>query len=47
MQIKITLHCPDCQSANIKKNGKKMSKKQNYFCRRQFIGKPTKDGIQS
>ena len=41
MQIKITLHCPDCQSANIKKNGKKLSQKQNYFCkvcRRQFIG---------
>jgi IS1 family transposase/transposase-like protein len=41
MQITITLHCPDCQSTNIKKNGKKSSKKQNYFCKncgRQFIG---------
>ena len=41
MQITINLHCPDCQSANIKKNGKKISKKQNYFCKdcgRQFIG---------
>jgi IS1 family transposase/transposase-like protein len=41
MQITITLYCPDCQSAKIKKNGKKSSKKQNYFCKecgRQFIG---------
>ena len=41
MKITITLHCPDCQGTTIKKNGKKMSKKQNYFCRdysRQFIG---------
>jgi IS1 family transposase/transposase-like protein len=41
MEIKITLHCPDCQSAKIKKNGKKSSKKQNYLCKncsRQFIG---------
>jgi IS1 family transposase/transposase-like protein len=41
MQIQITLYCPDCQSANIKKNGKKSSKQQNYFCKncgRQFIG---------
>jgi transposase-like protein len=49
MQIQITLYCPDCQSANIlvlsiaevKKIGKKSSKKQNYFCKncgRQFIG---------
>jgi len=41
MQVTITLHCPDCQSANIKKNGKKTSRKQNYFCKdcgRQFIG---------
>ena len=41
MKITITLYCPDCQSAKIKKNGKKSSKKQNYFCKdcgRQFIG---------
>ena len=41
MKITITLHCPDCQSTKIKRNGKKTSKKQNYFCkdcRRQFIG---------
>ena len=41
MQITITLHCPNCHSANIKKNGKKSSAKQNYYCkecRRQFIG---------
>jgi IS1 family transposase/transposase-like protein len=41
MKIEITLHCPDCQSTNVKKNGKKSSRKQNYFCnncRRQFFG---------
>ena len=41
MKITITLHCPNCQSANIKKNGKKIDRKQNYFCKscgRQFIG---------
>jgi transposase-like protein len=41
MQIKITLHCPDCQSTEIKKNGRKSYGKQNYFCKacgRQFIG---------
>ena len=41
MQIQIILHCPDCQSANIKKNGKKSCKKQNFLCKdcgRQFIG---------
>jgi transposase-like protein len=41
MQITITLHCPNCQSAKIKKNGKKSCGKQNYlckFCSRQFIG---------
>ena len=41
MKIKITLYCPDCQSAKIKKNGKKSSKKQNFICKdcgRQFIG---------
>ncbi|MDR0612738.1 MAG: IS1 family transposase, partial [Dysgonamonadaceae bacterium] len=41
MQIKITLHCPDCQGTKIKKNGRKSYGKQNYFCKacgRQFIG---------
>lgn len=41
MTIKIILHCPNCQSAKIKKNGKKSYKKQNYLCKtcgRQFIG---------
>jgi len=41
MEITITLYCPNCQSANIKKNGIKTSKKQNYcckYCGRQFIG---------
>ncbi|MDR1116013.1 MAG: IS1 family transposase, partial [Tannerella sp.] len=41
MQITITLHCTDCQSANVKRNGKKSYGKQNYLCRkcgRQFIG---------
>src|SRR5215469_14948630 len=41
MKIKIILYCPDCQSAKIKKNGKKSCKKQNYLCNncgRQFIG---------
>jgi IS1 family transposase/transposase-like protein len=41
MKITITLHCPDCRGTNIKKNGKKTSLKQNYFCKncgRQFIG---------
>jgi IS1 family transposase/transposase-like protein len=41
MKIEITLYCPDCQGANVKKNGKKTSEKQNYFCKdcgRQFIG---------
>jgi len=41
MKITITLHCPNCQSTNVKKNGKKTSSKQNYYCnncRRQFIG---------
>ena len=41
MQIKITLHCPDCQGTEIKKNGRKSYGKQNYFCKacgRQFIG---------
>jgi transposase-like protein len=37
MKITITLHCPDCH----KKNGRKISRKQNYLCKtcgRQFIG---------
>jgi len=41
MKVTITLHYSHCQSAKIKKNGKKNSKKQNYFykdCGRQFIG---------
>lgn len=41
MTIKIELHCPDCQGAKIKKNGKKSYGKQNYACKdcgRQFIG---------
>jgi transposase-like protein len=52
MKITITLHSPDCQSAKVRKNGKKISKKQNYLCKdcgRQFIGdhalKDTKDVI--
>ena len=39
--IKITLPCPHCNSTNIKKNGKKYNKKQNYYChscKKQFIG---------
>ncbi|KAA6300381.1 MAG: hypothetical protein EZS26_003479 [Candidatus Ordinivivax streblomastigis] len=31
MKIQITLHCPDCQSTKIKKNGRKSSRKQNYY----------------
>jgi transposase-like protein len=31
MKITITLYCPDCQSAKIKKNGKKSSKKKNFI----------------
>ncbi|WP_405229555.1 IS1/IS1595 family N-terminal zinc-binding domain-containing protein [Capnocytophaga stomatis] len=41
MQITITLHCPNCQSTKIVKNGKKSYGKQNYLCKdcyRQFIG---------
>jgi transposase-like protein len=41
MKITITLYCPDCKNAKIKKNGKKSSKKQNFICKdcgRQFIG---------
>ena len=41
MKIKIDLYCPDCQSAKLKRNGKKYNKKQNYLCKNcghQFIG---------
>jgi hypothetical protein len=41
MKITITLHFSNCQSTKVKKNGKKISKKQNYLfkaCTRQFIG---------
>jgi len=41
MIISITLYCPGCRSTDIKKNGKKVSGKQNYLCKsctRQFIG---------
>jgi transposase-like protein len=41
MTIKITLYCPICQRTNIKRNGKKYNKKQNYLCKdcgHQFIG---------
>jgi transposase-like protein len=41
MKITITLHCPNCQSIKVKKNGKKISKKQNYLCKAcgcQLIG---------
>jgi len=40
----ITLKCPDCSGLNIKKNGIKKNKKQNYLCNdceRQFIGDHT------
>ncbi|KAA6327205.1 hypothetical protein EZS27_023793 [termite gut metagenome] len=41
MNITLTLHCPNCQRAKIKKNGRKACGKQNYLCKncfRQFIG---------
>jgi predicted CXXCH cytochrome family protein len=41
LKITITLDCTQCHSTNIKRNGIKISKKQNYFCKdchRQFIG---------
>ena len=41
MEITITLYCPDCQRAEIKKNGKKSFYRQNYLCKscgRQFTG---------
>ena len=42
MNASITILCPDCQSAKIKKNGRKHydTSKQNYFCKdcqRQFV----------
>ncbi len=39
--MKIELKCPKCMGTNIKKNGHKYNKKQNYLCKtcgRQFIG---------
>ncbi|MDR3140563.1 MAG: IS1 family transposase, partial [Tannerellaceae bacterium] len=33
MQITITLHCPDCQSTKIKRNGRKSYGTQNYLCK--------------
>ncbi|MDR2773412.1 MAG: IS1 family transposase, partial [Tannerella sp.] len=33
MKITIILHCPDCQGTKIKKNGRKISEKQNYLCK--------------
>ena len=41
MKISIQLHCPQCRSASIKKNGIKSYGKQNYLCKscqRQFVG---------
>jgi IS1 family transposase/transposase-like protein len=41
MRIKITLYCPNCHSAKVKRNGRKSSQKQNYYCKacgRQFTG---------
>jgi IS1 family transposase/transposase-like protein len=41
MKITIDLYCPHCQTAKIKKNGKKKYHKQNYMCKNcghQFIG---------
>ena len=41
MKITITLHCPNCHSTKVKKNGQKSYGKQNYQCKccnRQFIG---------
>ncbi|WP_425430005.1 transposase-like zinc-binding domain-containing protein [Desulfamplus magnetovallimortis] len=31
MTIEITLKCPACSVINIKKNGKKRNKEQNYY----------------
>jgi IS1 family transposase/transposase-like protein len=41
MKLTIILHCPQCHSTNITRNGNKINKKQNYICKdckRQFIG---------
>jgi IS1 family transposase/transposase-like protein len=41
MKVEITVYCPACRSANVKRNGKKKSQKQNFYCKdcgRQFIG---------
>ena len=41
MKIKITRYAPQCQSVKVKKNGKKLQGKQNYFCKecgRQLTG---------
>ncbi|MCL2596931.1 MAG: hypothetical protein FWD66_04585 [Paludibacter sp.] len=41
MTIKITLYCPDCQSAKITKNGNNIVQKANFLrknCERQFFG---------
>ena len=40
MEIRITLHCPKCQSKDIVKNGTKANSVQNFLCKtckRQFI----------
>jgi transposase-like protein len=37
MNITLTLHCPDCLSTKIKKNGKKSSGKQNYLYKNCFL----------
>jgi transposase-like protein len=33
MKVSNTILCPDCQSAKVKKNGKKSSGKQNFLCK--------------
>ena len=41
MKIEIELICPQCQGTKINKNGRKLSRKQNYLCKscgHQFIG---------
>ena len=43
-----SLHCPSCQSANVVKNGKIHTGKQNHKCqdcRRQFVLNPTQKRI--
>ena len=40
MKVQITLYCPNCQSPKVKKNGNKVTGKQNYcckWCNRPFI----------